>query len=83
MREIALIVRFRTSGGKVAPHVLGDGELLEVVEDGLRRRAKTADARVAYRWLETNGFAPTERRWLDPAGYLRRRKQVYRKEGAR
>jgi len=79
MTEIALIVRYRTSGGRSIPHTLGDGELVEVAIDGVQRPAKTADVGTAYTWLQAQGFQPAGFQWLDRAGYSRRRKQVYTK----
>jgi hypothetical protein len=79
--EIGLVVQYRTSGGRYAPHC-DEGTLLEVIEDGQRRDAKTGDMNVVYAWLMANGYEPVDRTWLDPAGYLRRRKATYRRESA-
>lgn len=76
--EVMLIIRHRTSGGREIPHTLDDGELVEVSIDGQRRPAKTGDVGAAYRWLQERGFEPAGFTWLDRAGLIRRRRQVYR-----
>lgn len=80
-KTIRLIVRHRTSGGATLPQI-DKGELLEVIEDGAKRPAKTPDPDVAFRWLEQNGYQPTSRPWLDPAGYMRRRAYTFERAEA-
>lgn len=78
--EIILVVEHRTSGGRAYPHVSGSGKLVEVIQDGCKRKPKTNDVKVAINWLMKNGYEPTWFQWIDKAGFLRRRKQTYRKE---
>jgi hypothetical protein len=75
-KQIALIIRYRTSGGVTCPHS-GDAELIEVIEDGVKREAKVTDPEIAYKWLMAQEYAPEGHVWLDKAGFLRRRKSTY------
>ena len=79
MTTIALIIKFRTTGGRHHP-TTSDGELVAVEEDGVSRPPTATDPEVAYKWLMSKGYEPAGTAWLDPAGYIRRRKQVYRRE---
>ena len=79
--EIALVVEFRTSGGRVVPYT-DEGKLVKVIEDGKERAPKTSDMRPVYEWLLAHGYEPVIFRWLDRAGYIRRRKQVYKRKEA-
>ena len=76
-QRIELIIQFRTSGGRHNPTVDGDGELLEIRADGVKRPAKYADVNRAYRWMQTEGYEPAGHRWIDQAGYSRRRVSTY------
>ena len=80
MTEVILIVKFRTTGGRHLPRALDGGKLVEVEIDGQRRPAKTTMVGTAYNWLQAQGFEPAGFEWMDRAGYIRRRKQTYRKE---
>ena len=71
--RIDLVIRYRTTGAAIAPGTLDAGELVEVREEGFARAPKTADPLVAIRALQRLGYQPQGCRWLDPAGYLRRR----------
>ena len=79
VKEIILIVKYETSGGKIFPHVNGGGELVAVVLDGYERKPKTSEVKIALDWLMGNDFEPVAFQWLDKAGYTRRRKQTYKK----
>lgn len=82
MTEIALIVQFRTTGGATMPRALDGGKLVEVEVAGQRRPAKTTMVGTAYHWLQEQGFEPAAFQWLDRAGYVRRRKQTYKRASA-
>jgi len=79
---IELLVRFHTSGGATSPILDGDGELVEIVENGERRTPKTPSHRDAVAWLEGRGFQPEARTWIEPAGAIRRRKETYSRQAA-
>ena len=79
MKEISLIVQYITSGGRRLPHT-DSGKLVEVIQDGKRRKPKTSKVETAYRWLIDNDWEPAGFRWLDKAGLVRRRKQTYRRQ---
>lgn len=74
-KKIELIIRFRTTGGRILPTTYG-GELVEVIEEGISRKPKTTDPRVAWKHLLKAGYTATYHEWLDRAGYMRRRKTV-------
>jgi len=80
--QIQLIVQFHTSGGATSPILDGDGELVEIVENGERRTPKTPSHRDAVAWLEGRGFQPEARTWIEPAGAIRRRKETYSRQAA-
>jgi len=71
--RIDLVIRYRTTGAAIAPGTLDAGELVEVHEEGFARAPKTADPLVAIRALQRLGYQPQGHKWLDAAGYLRRR----------
>jgi hypothetical protein len=75
--QIQLVVRFHTSGGKYSPTLDGDGELVEIVENGKTRQPRATSHRQAVTWLEGQGFQPEARTWIEPAGAIRRRKETY------
>lgn len=79
-REIALIVEHATSGGKVLPHALDDGRIVEVWEDGQKREPRQSSFSQAVRWLMQSAFEPAGFTWMSKAGPgYRRRKCIYRK----
>lgn len=75
--HISLIIRYRTSGGRLMPHTLDAGELLTVERDGVQQAAQNSDPNVAYAWLIAHDYQVAGRKWIDAAGYLRRRKSTY------
>lgn len=81
MVEIALIVEHATSGGKVLPHALDDGRIVEVWEDGEKRQPKETSFSQAVKWLMQSAFEPISFTWTSKAGPgYRRRKCVYKRK---
>lgn len=79
---ITLVVRHRTSGGRI-PTVFSS-EIIGVQEDdGEQRSPKSASLNAAICWLMENGYVPDGTAWLDPPGYLRRRKYTYRRQAVK
>jgi len=78
-KEIAIIIRYRTSGGRNNPRI-SDGEIVQVIRDGTARDPTSTDPEIAYKWLMANDYHPAGFKWVDVAGHVRRRKQTYRKE---
>ena len=72
--EIVLIVAHVQSGGRVLPHDY-EVEIVRVVVDGEERDPKDRDFGKACSWLQEQGYAPKEFRWLDRAGTMRRRRR--------
>ena len=73
-QEIVLIVTHVQSGGTVLAHDYG-AEITSVVVDGQERPPKDADFGKACSWLQAKGYVPSEFRWLDRAGTMRRRRR--------
>ena len=71
--EITLIVAHVQSGGTVLAHNY-EAEIERVVVDGQERAPKDRDFGKACSWLQEQGYTPTEFRWLDRAGTVRRRR---------
>ena len=76
---VEVIVEYRTSGGRHLPHT-DAGRPIEVILDGEKRTPKTDDFGVIARWLMNNDYDVVGHKWLDRAGYVRRRKSTYKKE---
>jgi hypothetical protein len=72
--EIVLIVVHVQSGGTVLAHNY-EAEIVSVVVDGEERDPKDRDFGKACSWLQEKGYVPTEFRWLDRAGTMRRRRR--------
>lgn len=78
--EIALTIRYRTTGGRTLPRIIGPPEILTVSLDGITRAPHTQDHNVVYNWLQKTGYVPTLKAWLDPAGYTRRRRETFARQ---
>lgn len=79
--KIALIVEHATSGGRVLPHALDDGRIVEVWEDGQKRQPRETSFSQAVKWLMASAFKPISFTWISKAGPgYRRRKCIYQKE---
>lgn len=83
--RIVFTIRYRTSGGKHNP-VVANGRILTVhLVDALgefkEREPRDPDYRAAIRWLEARGYRMIDRAWLDPAGYIRTAREIWRLPG--
>lgn len=80
IQELSLIVEHRTTGGRTGPRA-DDGQVIEVIEDGIKRKPRTATTfSQVLRWLLNSEFEPTGFDWLTKAGYVRKRKCTYRRK---
>lgn len=75
-KTIELVIRYRTSGGRDNP-TTSNGELIEIRADGQPKEPKYTDPERAYKFLQASGYQPIDHKWIDPAGYVRRRVSSY------
>lgn len=77
-QEITLIVRYRTYGGRT-PTTHGEGEITAIIEDGREREPKSNNLNRALSWLMGKGYIPMPdgRKWIDPPGLIRRRRETF------
>ena len=75
-REIELIVAYEADGAPVLPH-MGAGQLVHFKADGQETEPPTRSLFDLYRWLQTEGYAPSGFKWLGWEHGLRQRRQTY------
>jgi hypothetical protein len=82
VQEIVLVIKYRCDSARCLTRIKDLGTLVEVREDGVSRKPKSADTSTALRWLADNGYEPVNHTWLDrPGGIYRRRKSTFKRNG--
>jgi hypothetical protein len=76
-QRIDLIMAYKADEARVLPHINGNGQLVEFKADGQTSEPPVQTAPELYRWLQANGYVPTDFKWLGWEHGLRQRLQTY------
>jgi hypothetical protein len=76
-RRIELVMAYEAEEAKVLPHINGNGQLVEFKADGRLTEPPVKTTPELYRWLQANGYVPTDFKWRGWEHGLRQRRQTY------